>query len=159
MDLKANSSRQPLVEVLAAAPADSPEVIVLPGVPFYDAPTRPEHLYPATTIDILKILRTKGVSIDYAEPSHGRATLELMAWEYWVPIVVFGYEALAHGVGGLFTEAVLGLIGKANTGRTKMYARVGRVTRDDETIEWLEASGRTDAVIPALREFLAPKDE
>jgi hypothetical protein len=158
MDTKTRRSTQPLEEALPGGFRGMGAVVV-PGLPFFarDDDNLPEEFYPPDTLDMLKIMRAEGAEIDYAEAEGDHAALELMSFDFWVPIVVFASAALANGVGGLFTEAVLELFGRARAKGMKLYAKVGREEREDRVVEWLELAGPEDAVIEALREFLKPR--
>lgn len=157
MDTKTRLSTQPLEEAVPNGFRGN-GAIVVPGVPFVGGRDElPKTLYPSDTLDVLKIMRAEGAEIDYAEREGDHAALELRSIDFWVPIVIFTSEALANGLGGLFTEAVLELLGRARSKGVKLYAKVGREEREDRVVEWLEVTGPKDGVIEALKEFLKPR--
>jgi hypothetical protein len=153
--LRVETSRERL-EKLAPEGLDA---IVLPGVPGVDTPGVDEDPYPASTIDVIKILRAEGIQVDYAQPTRPRVSVDLKAAEVWMPIVVFTSEALANGLGGVLTAAFLEIVGKARAGRTRMHARVGRMRSDDIGVEWLDVDGPAEAALEAIERFLAADDD
>jgi hypothetical protein len=134
------------------------DAIVFPGVPRVDTPEVDEDPYPTATIDVIKILRSEGVTVDYVDPARPRITVDLKAAEVWLPIVAFTSEALASGLGGVLTAAFLEMIGKARVGKTRLHARVGRTRTDDVEIEWLDVDGPADAALEAIERFLDRDD-
>lgn len=134
------------------------DAVVFPGVPRVDTPDVDEDPYPSATIDVIKILRSEGVKVDYADPSRPRVTVDLKAAEVWLPIVVFTSEALANGLGGVLTAAFLEMVGKARAGKTRLHARVGRIRSDDLEIAWLDVDGPADAALEAIDRFFGDGD-
>lgn len=134
------------------------DAVVFPGVPRLRTPAVDEDPYPTATIDVIKILRSEGVKVDYVDPARPRVTVDLKAAEVWLPIVVFTSEALANGLGGVLTAACLELVGKARGGKTRLHARVGRMRTEDVEIEWLDVDGSADAALEAIERFFDRDD-
>lgn len=128
------------------------DIVLIPGVPHAPPIDVEEDIYPTTTVDIVKILRSEGVRIDYADASAPRKTLDLKSTEVWLPIVVFTSEVAAHGLGGLLTHAILELLGRKP--RSHIHARIGRVHSDQHDVEWLDVDGPADAATTLIERFL-----
>jgi len=154
----ARQSIEPAVEVLPAGTGQS-DAVVIPGVPGVHLPPDAPDTYPSLTIDLIKILRGAGLTIDYAEPDSEKAWAELLGAEVWVPIIVFAQQAIAAGVGGVLTAAVLELVGKVRASRSKLHVKIGRLISRNETVAWLEATGTVDDVLKAVKTFLEASDE
>jgi hypothetical protein len=135
------------------------DAVVFPGVPRVATPDVDEDPYPSSTIDVIKILRSEGVRVDYADPERPRVSVDLKAAEVWLPIVVFTSEALANGLGGVLTAAFLEMVGRARAGKTRLHARVGRIRSDDLEIEWLDVDGPADAALEAIERFFGDRDD
>ena len=101
------------------------DAVVFPGVPRVRTPDVDEDPYPTATTDVIKILRSEGVKVDYVDPTRQRVTVDLKAAEVWLPIVVFSSEALANGLGGILTAAFLEMVGKARARDPHPRASVG----------------------------------
>jgi hypothetical protein len=141
-----------------ALPAEL-DAVVFPGVPRVGTPGVDEDPYPTLTIDVVKILRSEGVRVDYVDPERPRVTVDLKAAEVWLPIVVFTSEALANGLGGVLTTAFLEMVGKARAGKTRLHARVGRIRSDELEITWLDVDGPADAALEAIERFFGDRDD
>ena len=132
------------------APAD---VLVLPGIP-----GKRERLddgrgaYPASTVDIIKLLREKGVTVDYVEPPDRRAELTYHAADIWLPVLLWTSDAIANGAGSLFAHAIIQLLGPRRAERSVLHVRCGRQTGEGD-IRWFEADGPGADVLKVLREF------
>jgi transcriptional regulator with XRE-family HTH domain len=132
------------------APAD---VLVLPGIP-----GKRERLddgrgaYPASTTDIIKLLREQGVTVDYIEPSNRRAELTYHAADIWLPVLLWASDAIANGAGSLFAHAIIQLLGARRAERSVLHVRCGRKTGEGD-IRWFKADGPGADVLKALREF------
>lgn len=138
--------------------AEGLDAVIFPGVPRVLTPDVDDDPYPTATIDVIKILRSEGVKVDYVDPARPRVTVDLRAAEIWLPIVVFTSEALANGLGGVLTAAFLELVGKARSHKTRLHARVGRMRINDVEIEWLDVDGPADAALEAIEQFFDRND-
>jgi Flp pilus assembly protein TadD len=128
-------------------------VLVLPGIP-----GKNERLddgrgaYPASTVDIMKLLREQGVTVDYAEPADRRAELTYHAADVWLPVLLWTADALANGAGSLFAHVILQLLGPRRAERSVLHVKCGRQTREGD-IRWFEAHGPGADLLKALRKF------
>jgi hypothetical protein len=132
--------------------------VVVPGVPDVRDEVDGVPVYPTMALDVLKIMREQGAQVDYVEPDGEHPVLDLKAAEYWAPVAVFTLDALANGVGGLFTAAVLEVIGRTRAAATTLHVKVGRFRRGKTSVEWMKASGPADEVIDALEVFFRDRN-
>ena len=135
------------------APANVADVVVLPGVP-----GKVERLddgrgaYPASTVDIMKLLREQGLAVEYVESPNRRAELTYHAADIWLPVLLWTSDAVANGAGSLFSHVIIQLFGQRRAERSILHIRCGRQTAEGD-IRWFEADGPGSEVLKALREF------
>ena len=149
---KVEIARQAITDAIPAHSSDA-DILLVPGLPDYSVPDRDEALYPPSAVDLVKIAREAGVSIDFADDGN-RAYVGLKAAEIWMPIVVFLNNATAAGLGVVIGDWFRTLIGGAREGETRLHVKVGKQDADGETVEWLTAHGDADDVLEALTRFL-----
>jgi transcriptional regulator with XRE-family HTH domain len=131
----------------------SADVLVLPGVP-----GKAKRLddgrgaYPASTVDIMKLLREQKVAVEFVEPPNRRAELTYHAADIWLPVLLWTSDAVANGAGSLFAHAIIQLFGQRRAERSVLHVRCGRQTAEGD-IRWFEADGPGSEVLKALREF------
>ena len=127
------------------------DALVLPGLPGRSEESAPEDyaLYPGSVIDVVKLLRERGLSIDYAPADRPRAEVELKAAELWAPIIVFAQDVLVAGGAHALVEVAWDRL-RGRRGGSILHLRVGK--RDGETgnVEWFESHGRATDVLDAF---------
>lgn len=132
---------------------DLTEVFVLPGVPgSHQRLSDGTHVYPSTTNDVMKLFREQGVAIEFQKTSNPRSELVLQADDVFLPVLIWGANALSGGVGGLFTHVIVQLLGRRQAETSVLHVKCGRRNADG-TVKWFEAHGPGVEVIEALREF------
>lgn len=92
------------------APETPPaQVTVLPGVPGMEDLTVDDGVvpFPDTTSDFVKILRHRGISVEYAVPRAERVYVGHKALELWLPILDFAREVLIGMESGLLVELLM----------------------------------------------------
>jgi hypothetical protein len=114
---------------------------------------------PSETLDIVKILREGGLSIDFAVSREDRVEVSINAAELWAPIIVFTTEALASGAGQLFASAIRDRVGLDRIGRAVLHVKTGRLETKNAEVEWFEGHGNGEDVLQALELFLAASDD
>ena len=128
------------------------EVVVLPGLPGWKQPDddRVQNPYPAPTLDVVKILRSNGLTVEHAlEPSE-RQEISLNAAECWIPVLVFAKDIGLDTCVQLLVHAIRRIVGALQLPRTKLHVRFGR-QRPDGTVEYFEGDGDGDKVLEAIR--------
>jgi hypothetical protein len=133
------------------------DVVVLPGFPRgADPPGLPEgeSPYPDTTADFLKLLRERGLSVDYAQPHEKRAVVAQWSDDFIAPVLAFTAQALASGAGELLADIVRNRIDSLRLTTTKLRVKVGR--HDEKTGEtfWFDGEGPADQVLEAMKRGL-----
>jgi hypothetical protein len=150
--LKSSMSDGPQDEQIPPLPAGV-DALVLPGFPNRSDLDRDEgSFYPGETVDIVKLLKEQGLTVDFAEAREDRKTLELKAAEFWAPILVFAYEAAAHGAGALLAHAIIQRLGHERLKRAIVHVKCGS-QQSDGTTEWFVADGPGEEVVKALKEW------
>jgi transcriptional regulator with XRE-family HTH domain len=139
-------------ELTAEGPAPA-DVLVLPGIPGkHERLDDGRGAYPAATVDIMKLLREEGFTVDYTEPPDQRAELTYHAADIWFPVLLWTSDVVANGAGSLFAHAIIQLLGSRRAERSILHVRCGRQTQEGD-IRWFEADGPGADVLKALREF------
>lgn len=132
---------------------DGTDVLVLPGIPGNRGRLDDGRgAYPDTTVDIVKLLRERGISVDYVEAANRRAELTYKADDVWLPVLLWTSDALANGAGSLFAEVIIQLLGQRRAERKVLHVKTEVETRDGEKRKF-EGDGPGADVIKALREF------
>ena len=128
------------------------EVVVLPGLPGWSpaADGRMRNPYPSTTLDIVKILRSNGRSVEHALERGERQEISLNAAECWVPVLVFANDVGIETCVTLLVNAIRQIVGALQLPGTKLHVRFGR-QRPDGTIVYFEGHGDGDRVLEAIR--------
>jgi hypothetical protein len=134
------------------------DVLVLPGVPgsierFDDG----RGAYPATTADVVKLLRAEGLNTDYAESRADRADYTLKAADMWLPILAFTADALSNGAGDLFAGAVRSLLGHRGSKSAVIHLRVGKAA--GHSVDWFEADGPAEGVLESFKLWVKSEDD
>lgn len=89
-----------------------PDVTVLPGVPNMDGLTVDDGVvpFPDTTTDVVKLLRQRGISVEYSVPRDQRTYVGHKAFELWLPILEFTRDLLIGIEGGLLVELLMSYV-------------------------------------------------
>jgi hypothetical protein len=128
-------------------------VLVLPGIP-----GNRERLddgrgaYPDTTVDVVKLLREQGLSVDYVEAADRRAELTYKADDVWLPVLLWTSDALANGAGSLFADVIIQLLGHHRAERKVLHVKFKWRNADGSKGKF-EVDGLGADVLKALREF------
>lgn len=130
----------------------STDIVVLPGIPGAETKSRLVRApYPAVTVDIVKILREGGLSVEYARPKNERQLLDQKSGiDLWTPILVITQGAIASGAGNLISAAILHFIRQHRMKNTILHVKVGVLEDQDKSIRWFEGSGAAEDVLHAL---------
>jgi len=132
------------------------DVLVLPGIPGKDVKVGTGELpYPTTTTDVIKVLRERGLKIDYHTPDAKRVGVGYKAADWWGPIMVITQST----VGSLIADAIWELIGAARAKNSMIHLKVGKATKGGTTVEWFEADGPAGEVVEAMRHFFHDRDQ
>ncbi len=170
MKYRARRAEEPATSELRER-LDATALLVLPG--FADRTVKGpagEVVYPMGTGDLMKLVRERGASIDYADPEEQRVTVALYAAEYWVPIIVIVKDLLIGVEGALLADVIRewtlggrpvdesGEHGEApelpaESSDALLHVKIGAVDLSAGTIDWFEASGSRDDVLEGYREF------
>ncbi len=128
---------------------DNVDCLVLPGVPGrWDRSEDGSALHPGPTLDVVKLLRTEGLSVEFSEPPESRRELLLKSEEIWLPILAFTTDAVANGAGSLLAHAVIQRFGRKRAEKARLHVRCAAVSGTDQA--WFEAEGAGDEVLQAL---------
>ncbi len=132
-------------------------VTVLPGVPNMARLTVDDGVvpFPDTTVDFVKILRERGIVVEYAVPREDRRYVGHKAYELWLPILEFSMDVLAGLEAGILVELVKTYLdppsGSAPTpdqiskGRKRPTSWLKRRPRQRSCTSSGESSGPTEA--------------
>lgn len=104
--------------------------------------------YAADTDDIIKILAESKITLVY-DREGDRDRLVLKSADWWGPILIFGQQALAGGLGNILANAVWELIGKRR--HTRIHLDVGSARTTDGEVVWFKGDGPAPDVLEALR--------
>jgi hypothetical protein len=107
--------------------------------------------YPATTIDVIKLLREAGLSVEYAEAREDRAQVGHNAADMWIPVLVFMQQISWDVVVSYLTTVLTGLIGTPGVSNRRLHVKVGRRSADGSE-RFFESSGTARDVLDAMRE-------
>lgn len=129
------------------------DVVVLAGLPGWrhsgdDA--RLTNPVPTTTTDMVKVLRSAGLTVEHAVARGDRQEVSLNAAEYWVPVLVFAVDVGANTAGDLLADAISKLFGRPLLRRSRLHVRYGQ-QRPDGSVDFFEAHGDAEKVIEAIR--------
>jgi hypothetical protein len=132
------------------------DVLVLPGIPGKDVKVGTGELpYPTTTTDVIKVIRERGLKIDYHTPDAKHVWVGYKAGDWWGPIMV-----IAEGtVGSLIAAAIWELVGAARAKKLRIHLKVGKATKGGTTVKWFEAHGPAGEVVEAMRQFFHDGDD
>lgn len=132
------------------------DVVVLPGVPGKDVEVEGGELpYPTSTTDMIKVLRERGLKIDYHAPDAKRVEVSYKAVDWQSPIMVFTEGTVAS----LIANAIWELIGAARAKNSPLHLKVGKAKKGRTTVEWFEAHGPAGKVLEAMRHFFHDRDQ
>lgn len=151
-----------------------PGVTVLPGVPNMPGLKVDDGVvpFPDTTTDFVKLIRQRGIQVEYAVPKDQRVYVGHKAFELWVPILEFTQDLLMGIEGGLLVELLMSYIRPTtDPSRPEDLERFDEdterehgaapgllhvewhVSKPDGTRETFVANGGTDDVLDALKQF------
>jgi hypothetical protein len=144
-----------MVEERSAAEPGWPvaDVVVLPGLPGWHYSGDDDRLtnpFPTTTTDIVKVLRSDGLTVEHIVERDHRQEVSLNAAEYWVPVLVFAADVGANMAGDLLAGAITRLFGAPLRRRSRLHVRYGQ-QRSDGSVDFFEAHGDAEKVIEAIR--------
>jgi len=130
------------------------DVVVLPGLPGWSqsADDRVQNPYPDTTLNMVKILRSNGHTVEHAFERSKRQEISLNAAECWVPVLVFANDVGVETCVQLLVHAIRQIVGASQPSQTKLHVRFGR-QGPDGTVEYFEGHGDGDKVLEAIRCF------
>jgi len=149
---------------LAATLAEEQDVIVtdlpktvqvLPGVPgMPELRVDDDRVpYPDTTIDMVKVLRERGLDPQLLEPREERRYAGHKALEIWFPILLFAKDVLANFEAGLLVELLKAYFGGKDEAEKTLLHVDWRVTMPDGREERFKADGKGSNVLEALDAF------
>lgn len=128
------------------------KVVVVPGVPAHSKRLDSgQGLYPSTTIDIVKLLREAGLTVEYQEQREDRRTLGLKSIDIWIPILLFSRDIAWDVAVSYVSDAIHQLFDQRQLSRATLKVEVGREDRKGEAV-WFKGEGKADDVIRAMRE-------
>lgn len=132
---------------------EHPDVVVLPGVPDTGVVRLEDGLwaYPGTTTDVVKLLREQGLTVEWSHPKEERTTVEHKAADIWFPVLEFGRDAAASGVGEAVAAMILGLLRSRKPADTNLHLEF-KIRTKGGTREF-KSSGPGDEVLKAVEEF------
>jgi hypothetical protein len=134
------------------------DCVVVPGIPGGSSTTQKgESAYPATTTDVLKLLREAGVRVDYVNSRERRAQVAYESDDVWLPILIFTRDALANGAGGLLANVIWSYLALHHNQTTRLHVRSGRVKANGKE-EWYDGNGPASDVIRGLEIFYGRRD-
>jgi hypothetical protein len=149
-------------EELRFAWPEGADILVQSGVPGKHMTIpgiEPSTPFPTTTTDTVKILRQAGLKVEYEVPRAAQVGVGYKANDWWIPILMFAWEAAANGAGDLLAAAIREQIGPARLDRTTLHLKVGRVKKGTSKVEVFESHGPPDKVLEAMQLFLrGPRD-
>ena len=135
------------------------DVVIIPGIPGWSYPADEDKLqspYPTTTIDMAKILRSEGLTVEHALPRGERQEISLKAAEYWLPVLVFSEAVNTTDDLPLAVDLLIGaitkLLGALLLRRPRLNVRFGQ-GQPDGTVDFFEAHGDADSVFTAMRTY------
>lgn len=125
----------------------SSSVAVLPGVPNMRGLTVDDGIvpFPDTTVDFVKVLRARGLKVEFTVARDDRRYVGHKAFELWLPILEFSRDLFIAIGGGLLVEAI----------KTYLDPR----TEQTDTPELQESEGDTQPATsePENRSFAPPE--
>jgi hypothetical protein len=129
----------------------TPDVVIRPGIPGLGFEELDDSTagYPSTSDDFIKLLRERGVAVDYDRPLSERSEITHNAADVWLPVL----EIVRDLSTGVLAACIYDLVIHP---ASSVHAKVGR-TRKGE-MEWLEVSGGRDEVIETIDAFLEDDD-
>jgi len=132
--------------------AGNPDVLILPGIPgLYERVPSGEGAYPVTTNDVIKMLREKGLNVEYSEARNERAEVGHNAADLWIPVLLFVQQTSWDVVVSYVTAVITNLIGLPDTSTRRLHVKVGiRRSNGEET--FFDGSGKARDVLAAMRQ-------
>jgi large subunit ribosomal protein L17 len=140
-------------EAEAASRIDAALVRILQGVPGRATPAEPpgRGLYPSTTPDVAKLLRMRGLNVDFEHDRLHREYLTLHAAEHWLPIVEVSSSFLRNVNKRIFTRLVEDFAGV--DGQDSVLHVQFRIRNDDVSVREFCADGPVSDLLTALGNF------
>lgn len=168
-------NREAIEIVMSDSAPPLPGVTVLPGVPNMAGLTVDDSVvpFPDSTSDFVKLIRERGISVNYSVPRDQRIYVGHKAFELWLPILEFTRDLLIGIEGGLLVELLKSYLHPAddrlptditegNTGDATPDPKVSapailhvewHVSRPDGERQTFIADGSESSVLDALARF------
>jgi hypothetical protein len=123
------------------------QVGALPGIV-----GQPDRAFPSSTSNVLKILRSQGISADRLAPA---PEIKLMAAEVWLPFLLVASQVMANVGATLISHAIVLLITPETDveRRSLVHAKFGRVRANGVEYDWIELEGPAAEVADAAHAF------
>lgn len=84
-----------------------PRVLVHPGLPPHlSKPEDDSNVYPASTIDVVKVLKAEGFEVVFSAGERDRLAVTHLAAEVWLPILEFTAAVIAGAGGNLLSQII-----------------------------------------------------
>jgi ribosomal protein L17 len=140
-------------EAEASSRNDAALVLILQGVPGRVTPAEPQELglYPSSTPDVAKLLRSHGLNVDFEHDRMHREYLTLHAAEHWLPVVEVNSRFLRGANSRMFTRLVEDYI-LAVGADSILHVRF-RIRNDGDSVNEFSADGPAKEVLVALGKF------
>lgn len=129
------------------------DVLVLPGIPNAGIERLDDGrwAYTGTAVDVVKVLREQGLTVDWAHPKSERAAVEHKAMDVWLPVLLFVRDALASGAGEVMVTMITSLLGRDTAEKSTLH--VSLIESRAGSARTFEASGSGADVLTAMKQF------
>ena len=108
--------------------------------------------YPNTTTDVAKLLAEHGFNVEFEDERNQRSYVSFYAAEIWLPILDFGIQIIAGGLGNLLGDLLHALLGSDSSEKTILHVEF-RVKSRKGNKKVFKASGKADDVLKAIETF------
>jgi hypothetical protein len=108
--------------------------------------------YPATAIDLAKLLRERGLAVSFADEADQRKYVQHNAADVWVPILEVARDLLIGISGGLFTQLIVDWLGSDEAKKSVLHVEY-RITDSDGNVKQFKAEGPGNEVLEAIDSF------
>jgi hypothetical protein len=130
------------------------DVLVLPGFPDRDIEDiEGKKVYPSDAIDVVKVLRGMGLTVEYTVPKPSRAIVSLKASDLWIPVLLVLQGVFINWGTSDLRDAFL--LWRGRTAPKALHVKMGVLTEKGREVRWVQASGDPDAVISTIEIFQA----